>query len=227
MQIKVLVACREKHLAFALTASLVSAADRRIDAEATDISGVLARAAITRPDVILLEHSASHEQTAWDLLAALKQFSAATQIVFLCNAYSGVTVARFVAHGASGCILQSAGPLLLAKAVVAVHAGEPWFQRIALLEALRGHIAPEPALASLLNADQELLTTREREIVGLIGSAMTNKEIARQLKISDKTVKTHLHHIYVKLHKSGRYKVVLSAPPESPILMSPTSRQVQ
>jgi hypothetical protein len=37
-----------------------------------------------------------------------------------------------------------------------------------------------------------------------------NKEIARILKISDKTVKTHLHHIYVKLHQSGRYKAFLS-----------------
>jgi ATP/maltotriose-dependent transcriptional regulator MalT len=58
--------------------------------------------------------------------------------------------------------------------------------------------------------DQELLTTREREVLALIGTAMTNKEIARHLKISDHTVKTHLHHIYVKLDRSGRYKAFLS-----------------
>lgn len=39
---------------------------------------------------------------------------------------------------------------------------------------------------------------------------MTNKEIARQLKINDKTVKTHLHNIYIKLHDGGRYKAFLS-----------------
>jgi Response regulator containing a CheY-like receiver domain and an HTH DNA-binding domain len=54
------------------------------------------------------------------------------------------------------------------------------------------------------------LTAREREILDLVGAALSNKEIARKLAISDKTVKTHLHHIYVKLQRSGRYKAFLS-----------------
>lgn len=44
---------------------------------------------------------------------------------------------------------------------------------------------------------------------GLIGNAMSDREIARHLKISDHTVKTHLHHIYVKLENSGRHKALL------------------
>jgi ATP/maltotriose-dependent transcriptional regulator MalT len=98
---------------------------------------------------------------------------------------------------------------MMAKAVMAVHAGDPWFGRTALLQALRSRVATEP-VQEVSAEDQALLTRREREILGLIGSAMSNKEIARILKISDKTVKTHLHHIYVKLHQSGRYKAFLS-----------------
>lgn len=56
------------------------------------------------------------------------------------------------------------------------------------------------------------LTQREEEVLRLIGTGLTNKEMARRLAISDKTVKTHLHHIYVKLHRSGRYKAFLSQP---------------
>ena len=47
-------------------------------------------------------------------------------------------------------------------------------------------------------------------MLDLIGSGLSNKEIARQLDISDKTVKTHLHRVYVKLNQSGRYKALLA-----------------
>jgi DNA-binding NarL/FixJ family response regulator len=62
------------------------------------------------------------------------------------------------------------------------------------------------------SAGEHKLTQREEEILRLIGTGLTNKEIARRLAISDKTVKTHLHHVYVKLHRSGRYKAFLSRP---------------
>ena len=41
---------------------------------------------------------------------------------------------------------------------------------------------------------------------------MSNKEIGRALQISDQTVKTHLHHVYVKLQRSGRYKAFAATP---------------
>src|SRR5438270_5273827 len=43
------------------------------------------------------------------------------------------------------------------------------------------------------------LTTRERQIIGVIGEALTNKEIARRLRLAEGTVKVHLHRIYRKL----------------------------
>jgi DNA-binding NarL/FixJ family response regulator len=61
-------------------------------------------------------------------------------------------------------------------------------------------------------ADEVRLTEREQEIFDLIARGLTNKEIARELDISDQTVKTHLHRAYVKLQQSGRYKALLSQP---------------
>jgi len=55
---------------------------------------------------------------------------------------------------------------------------------------------------------------------------MSNKEIARQLKISDHTVKTHLHHIYVKLEKSGRYKAFLSSPVAGTLARAAAAREL-
>lgn len=94
------------------------------------------------------------------------------------------------------------------KAVRAVHAGDTWFGRPALFHALRGLLGA--ACAARIPPDEGRLTSREEEILHLIARGLSNKEIARELDISGHTVKTHLHHIYDKLHQSGRYKAVLS-----------------
>lgn len=210
MQIKLLVACREKDQARAVCANLVQAAGGSLAGEATDIAGALHRAADTTPDVLLLEHTRREEESAWNVLSQLGGASGSTRALLLCDAYTHQMVIAFIQRGASGCLLKSSAPSLHAKAVVAVHQGEPWFGRTALLQALRSQIAERSAAPTLLPADHDLLTAREREILGLIGNALSNKEIARQLAISDMTVKTHLHRIYVKLNKSGRYKAFLS-----------------
>jgi DNA-binding NarL/FixJ family response regulator len=54
------------------------------------------------------------------------------------------------------------------------------------------------------SVDEHGLTPREEEVLRLVGAGLSNKDIARRLTISDKTVKTHLHHVYVKLRLSGR-----------------------
>lgn len=126
------------------------------------------------------------EDNSWRLVAQLRRLSAKTRILLLCDDYSQRMLIGCIQRGVSGCLLASSDPSLCAKALVAVHQGEAWFARKELLQAL--------------------LTVREREILDLVGGALSNKEIARKLKISDKTVKRHLHHIYVKLQRSGRYK---------------------
>jgi DNA-binding NarL/FixJ family response regulator len=56
------------------------------------------------------------------------------------------------------------------------------------------------------------LTPREEQILRFIGCGMSNKEIGRQLEISHNTVKTHLHRVYVKLNRSGRFEAFLTQP---------------
>jgi DNA-binding NarL/FixJ family response regulator len=107
-------------------------------------------------------------------------------------------------------MLRATPPALFARAVRAVHEGQIWFGRADLMQALRRQIGAMPAGLQFEPEHDALLTVREREILELIGRAMSNKEIARQLKISAATVKTHLHHVYVKLQMSGRYKALLS-----------------
>jgi DNA-binding NarL/FixJ family response regulator len=213
MKIKLLVACREKQSALALCAQIVAAAEGRIAGHAIHLEGALRAAADSPPDVLLLQYTHSFDDTtrygAWQVLSRIFGVSGKTRVLVLCDTYTQRSFIGFIQHGASGCVLSSCEPSLFVKAVQTVHEGETWFGRTDLLHALRSEMHADPLVTSFME-DQELLTTREREVLALIGTAMTNKEIARHLKISDHTVKTHLHHIYVKLHTSGRYKVFLS-----------------
>lgn len=211
MQIRLLLACRSYDAAIALCAKLVQVAEGAILGEIAEMSRVLQHAGVTRPDVLLLEHSEADEECTWQILNELGRVSAGTRVLLLCDACTRSTIIGSVRRGVSGCLFTWSEPSLQVRGVTTVHRGETWFGRTALLDAIRSQIAPQPILLSDSLDAHELLTAREREILGLIGGAMSNKEIARRLLISEKTVKTHLHHIYVKLHRSGRYRAFLSS----------------
>jgi DNA-binding NarL/FixJ family response regulator len=221
MMIKLLVACREKQASQALCTQIVAQAQGRIEGQAANLHEALRTAAETPPDVLLLQYTHSFDDTtpngAWQVLSHMAAVSATSRVLLLCDTYTPASFIGFIENGASGCVLTSCEPRVLVKAVCTVHEGETWFGRTDLLQALRGKMHANPLATSCMLHDDELLTTRERQILGLIGTAMTNKEIARHLKISDHTVKTHLHRIYVKLDKSGRYKAFLRNTPGAPL----------
>jgi len=210
MQIALLVACSQEESALALSTQMAHASGNQIAASAASTEAAVYRALTSPPDVLLLEHTAGEEQKSWHLLSELTSIAGRTRVLLLCDEYTQLTLVSFVRRGVSGCLLKSSDPSLWVKAVLTVHRGETWFGRKELLQALRGEVAGELHADSHPPREQELLTAREREIMLLVGSAMSNKEIARKLRISDNTVKTHLHRIYVKLNRSGRYKALLS-----------------
>jgi DNA-binding NarL/FixJ family response regulator len=208
MRTRVLVSCHRQGDADALAASICPPGEGAILASTAPLSGVLRRAIIEDPDVILLEHRADEDDWA-ALIAELQCACPEARVLVLSDTCTSSTVVEFIRLGASGCVLKRSPGPALARGVLAVHAGEPWFDRRELVEALRTRLAAQPARPATL-APRKTLTAREREVLALIGDGMTNKEIGRSLNISDKTVKTHLHHVYVKLRQSGRYKAYMS-----------------
>lgn len=162
------------------------------------------------PDVLLMEYDATRPESTWRMLSAINRMSPGTRILLLCEDCSTELLLDFIQRNVSGCLLRSTPASLFARAARVVHEGQTWFGRSDLIQALRWQLGAMPAGLQIEPEHEALLTPREREILELIGRAMSNKEIARQLKISAATVKTHLHHVYVKLQKSGRYKALLS-----------------
>ncbi|MCL7454907.1 MAG: response regulator transcription factor [Anaerolineae bacterium] len=113
--------------------------------------------------------------------------------------------------GGQGYILKESDPETMLRAIRAVAHGEsllsPTVARKVLQQfaALPGELPPG---ASSLCDD---LTDREVEVLSLVGEGLANKEIARQLGISEKTVKNHVGNIFSKLHVCDRTQAVLYA----------------
>ena len=116
-----------------------------------------------------------------------------------------VHVFRGIKAGATGYLLKDCTPEDLSRAIKTVHAGDTI-------------MAPEIARKMLLafeEADQEpaapSLTYRELEVVKSLARGRGNKQIARDLHISEKTVRNHVSNIYKKLHVYDRTQAVLYA----------------
>lgn len=217
MKIRLLVGCREEHRAQAHCATLRRVADDRIDTTATTLNLVAGTSAEVQPEVVLLEHVPVEEDRLWSTLHRLALVSPTSRVLVLCDHCTDRLITSFVAHGVSGSVAANGDPSLWVKAVMAVRRGESWFARAAVLQALRRQLAIHTGEPSRAADEERLLTAREREILALIGSGMSNKEIGRALNISDQTVKTHLHHVYVKLQRSGRYKAWLGEGAAHPV----------
>ena len=110
-----------------------------------------------------------------------------------------------VRAGAAGYLLKDIEPAELVKAIRTVHSGEGL-----LHPAVAARLMEEVAAASGREAPENL-TPREREVVRLIARGLSNKRIALDLGISEKTVKTHVSSILGKLGLTDRTQVALHA----------------
>jgi DNA-binding NarL/FixJ family response regulator len=107
--------------------------------------------------------------------------------------------------GANGYVLKTADPMEIAQAVRDVYAGKSVLDAALAMRLIRrgGHAQQDDLV--------EALTEREVEIIALAARGLTNKAIAAQLSISDRTVQNHLAHIFGKLNAASRTEAVMRA----------------
>jgi DNA-binding NarL/FixJ family response regulator len=113
--------------------------------------------------------------------------------------------------GAKGvfCLSQSSFKALC-RCVEQVHAGQIWGNCAELSEVIEAFSQLAPM--RVVNADgMRLLTKREEDVVRLVAEGLQNREIARELKLSEHTIKNYLFHIFEKLGVSSRVELVLYA----------------
>ncbi len=112
--------------------------------------------------------------------------------------------------GASGFLVKDAPPEQLLAAVHVVSRGDALLDP-AITRTVIEEFARKPAVRRELAAKLDELTGREREVFGLVARGLSNAEIARELVVSDGTVKTHVARILLKLGLRDRVQAVIYA----------------
>jgi DNA-binding NarL/FixJ family response regulator len=174
--------------------------------EAGDGATALALAAELTPDVILLDL----KLPGLDGLAVLAELKArggscAARVLVLTSVTEPASASLAVRSGAAGVLYKDVDPDALVRAIRSVHDGH-------LL------LAPEAA-GNLVRAGSgwgavaglDALTSREREVLAEIAKGRSNREIARALTVSEKTVKAHVSSVLAKLGVQDRTQAALLA----------------
>jgi DNA-binding NarL/FixJ family response regulator len=174
--------------------------DLCVVASAADGAEAVALAAKHAPDVVLMDLS----MPVLDGVAATRQIVSAqpqTQVIVLTSFADRERVVDALDAGAIAYLLKDSDPTELVEAVRSVMRGEsPLDPRIArtLLHARQERTSPQ-------------LSDREREVLSLVGEGLANKQIARRLGISERTVKAHLTNVFQRIGVRDRTSAALWA----------------
>lgn len=151
------------------------------------------------PDIVVLDIQMEPE-SGLDVLAWLREHHPGIGVVMLSMHDDPVFVRRSLEVGAHGYVLKSAGSEELARALVVVSNGGLHVQ---------GEVTK--SLVADSGDRQPHLSPREREIVALVADGLENKQVARELGISETTVKTHLRNAFDRLGVTSRSEAVAAA----------------
>ena len=171
--------------------------DIEVVAEAADGAEALTAAEQHAPDVVLIDLVMPNVDGI-EAIRELRERMPAVRAIVLSSFIDDEKLLPAVRAGAAGYLLKDVQPQQLVEAIRTVHAGG------ALLH-------PKVASRLLEEMATDPLTPREREVLALIGRGMANKVIARELSLSEKTVKAHVSSILAKLGVTDRTQAALYA----------------
>jgi len=172
--------------------------------EAADGEAAVREAEARQPDVVLMD-LVMPRLDGVGAMRELRRLLPAARVIVLTSFADDDRLLPAIQAGAAGYLLKNADPQEVVRAVRAAHAGEALLDPAVaarLVDAIAQPAGSEPA---------EPLTPREREVLALIARGLSNKLIARELGIAEKTVKTHVGHLLAKLGVTDRTQAALHA----------------
>ena len=163
--------------------------------EAGDGRTAVSLATSLSPDIVLLDL----KLPGMDGLAVLQPLSAAgLRVLVLTSATDPAAASQAVRAGAAGVVYKDIDPDALVRAIRSVHDGNVL-------------LAPEAASSLVRGSAANTLTPREREVLAAIAEGRSNREIARLLRVSEKTVKAHVSSVLAKLGVQDRTQAAVYA----------------
>jgi DNA-binding NarL/FixJ family response regulator len=176
--------------------------DIAVVGEAPDGASCVELAESAKPDVILMDL----KMPGVDGVSAtrtLRATSATTPRILVITSFTdAASVVPAIRAGANGCVYKDVDPAALANAIRSVYAG---------------HVVLPPDVAAALMAGEvgtdrmSHLTARERDVLDELAHGRSNREIAKALRLAEKTVKTHVSSILMKLEVEDRTQAALYA----------------
>ncbi len=177
--------------------------DNEVVGEAADGDEGVARAEELRPDIVLMDVKMPGTDGI-EALRQLVQLGNPARVLVVTSFTEQRTVVPALRAGAAGYVYKDVDPDALAGAIRSIHAGH-----VLLQPEVAGALLSEGPGGSAGRGTQ--LTEREREVLELIADGRSNREIARALVLSEKTVKTHVSNILMKLDLADRTQAALWA----------------
>jgi two-component system, NarL family, response regulator LiaR len=174
--------------------------------EAGDGEGAVAEASRLEPDVILMD-LVMPKLDGVGAMRRLRELVPSARVVVLTSFLEHERLLPAIQAGAAGYLLKNTEPAELARAIRAAHKGE------AIIDpTVAARLVSALADGSRTGRDErDQLTRREREVLELIVRGRSNKRIALELGIAEKTVKTHVGHVLAKLGVTDRTQAALLA----------------
>jgi DNA-binding NarL/FixJ family response regulator len=211
--IRVLVADDHKVVRLGLRTFLSLDAELDLVGEASDGREAVEMAGRLRPNVVLMD-LVMPEMDGLAATVAIRRDHPEIEVIALTSVLEGASVAEAVRAGAIGYLLKNAAPEDLHRGIRAAAAGQVFLSPEAAAQLVRQVKAPETS---------QPLTPREIDVIRLLTLGRSNKQIARDLRVGEETVKTHVRNILGKLHAASRTQAALHAVRTG--LVSPTKER--
>jgi len=155
------------------------------------------------PDLLLLDLQMPGG-TGMDVIRTLTSGDAKVKIIVLTAGIDDASLVEAKALGVRGLVLKSSDPAYLLECLERVNSGGTWIdpEVEARIEELSGTLAasPRPSLAP-----------RERQLIRFVSKGLRNREIAKELGVTEGTVKVYLHAVFEKLGVSSRTELAVRA----------------
>lgn len=200
-KIRILIADDHRVVREGLAAILKSRSDMDVVGEAINGFEVIEKTKALKPDVILMDISMP-QMNGVEATRAVRKISPEIGIVVLTMHDDDATIFELVRTGVHGYLLKDADSSEIVKAIQSIYKGESIIHPSIARKILGEFSQLEPEQVKKAPRQMYNLSGREVDVLRRVAKGKTNKEIASELHLSEKTIKNHVRNIF---HKMGVY----------------------